>query len=604
MSWTNSLKLTLESNSVVAGLQRIMDVAGRTTSAVGGIAGAATRAGSSMLGAFKGASDILWKLPDQVRALRGAIEGLSLPSKLAGSAETTAVAFRVLVGDGEKAAELLDRIRTLANSTPFEFPELADAARKLSAFGESAETIPETLRRIGDVAAGTQASITELAFIYGKARVAGTLYAEDINQLLERGIPVLDLFAQQTGKSVAEVKKLASEGGVTFPMLEAAFRSLTGEGGKFAGMMGEISQTFEGKMSTLSDSFNGLMAALGKGVNEGLKPVLDELTKQLDGQQGLAKSIGEAIGNGLEVGMEMLKDGRLGEYLGAEMGAVGLELGAGMVEAAGKFLQTIKSGLEEMGVLGEGKAVRGTFGAGGFTADKPDPGMADTMREHARYKREEAAAAGAGARQRIAGRRAAAAAEAAQQQEAAYANGTANKTGAGSADAEAFNSYTGGAGGGTFQSTTVIPGMVPVDAAPGAAGGVAAPAGRGRTAAGYSGETRAEAMARYTAKAGAAAPAMRRAPVRSMNRAEFMRQHGDGGMRSQFRGLDSGYLYGGSAPAPARADRMAGMAGGPGAAAQSAAQTADMAMKAALMVVKHLPAIAESTKRTATNTGK
>jgi len=103
--------------------------------------------------------------------------------------EQTKIAFTTLIGDAAKAEETLARLRKLGAETPFEFPELADAGRKLIAFGEGADTVPETLRRIGDVSAGIQAPIGEIAEIYGKARVQGRLFAEDVNQLTGRGTP-------------------------------------------------------------------------------------------------------------------------------------------------------------------------------------------------------------------------------------------------------------------------------------------------------------------------------------------------------------------------------------------------------------------------------
>jgi hypothetical protein len=95
--------------------------------------------------------------------------------------EQTKVAFSTLIGDAAKAEATLAKLRELGAATPFEFPELADAGRKLIAFGESADTVPVTLRRIGDVSAGVQAPISEIAELYGKARVQGRLFAEDIN---------------------------------------------------------------------------------------------------------------------------------------------------------------------------------------------------------------------------------------------------------------------------------------------------------------------------------------------------------------------------------------------------------------------------------------
>ncbi len=300
---------------------------------ISGISGSMSRLGSGgaaaigkVTGALSGLGNVLFKLPSQVQSITAGLQGLSLPSRLAGSAETTSVAFRVLIGDAEKADRILGEIRDLANSTPFEFPELAGAARMLAAFGEDADSIPAILRRIGDVAAGTGTNVKELAELYGKARVQGTLFAEDINQLTGRGIPIIQEFAKQLGVPESEIKKMAADGKITFPMLAAAFKDLTGEGGKFAGMMESISQTFEGKLSTLSDSFNGLLTKLGAGINEGLKPVMDELTAQLDAQGGMAKSIGENIGHGIEVGLELFKSGQLGELIGAQLKVAGMGL--------------------------------------------------------------------------------------------------------------------------------------------------------------------------------------------------------------------------------------------------------------------------------------
>ena len=338
MSWTNSLKLTLESNAVVAGLQAITNAGNRAAGAVGGVATAAVNAGSRMAGAFRGFTDILWKLPDQVRALQGMLNGLSLPSKLAGSMETTKVAFSVLVGSADKAEQVLGRIQALAASTPFEFAELADGARMLAAFNEEADSIPETLRRIGDIASVTGVRVSELAEIYGKARVAGRLYAEDINQLMGRGIPVMEEFAKILGVSEDKMKDLVSEGKVTFGTLEQAFKNLTDDGGKFGGMMAAISETFEGKLSTLGDSFKTLLGKLGEGVNEGLKPIFDELTRVLDGQQGLAKSIGEELGYGLEVAMAAIKDGSVGEILAASFDVATNRLRDGFKNAIDYFL--------------------------------------------------------------------------------------------------------------------------------------------------------------------------------------------------------------------------------------------------------------------------
>jgi tape measure domain-containing protein len=176
--------------------------------------------------------------------------------------ESTQVAFATLIGDAAKAEETLAKLRKLGAETPFEFPELADAGRKLIAFGEDADTVPETLRRIGDVSAGIQAPVGEIAELYGKARVQGRLFAEDINQLTGRGIPVIQELARQFGVSDSQVKKLVETGQVGFPAIERAFIDMTSEGGKFAGMMAQQSRTTKGLFSTLKDTVNEVFLPL------------------------------------------------------------------------------------------------------------------------------------------------------------------------------------------------------------------------------------------------------------------------------------------------------------------------------------------------------
>lgn len=226
--------------------------------------------------------------------------------------ESLEVAFETIIGDGGKARETLKGIAELGASTPFEFPELADAGRKLLAFGEAADNIVPALRRIGDVSAGVQAPIAEIAEIYGKARVQGTLFAEDINQLTGRGIPIIQQFAQILGVSQSEVKKLASEGKITFPLLEQAFKNLTTEGGSFFGMMEKQSRTTNGLLSTLKDNFNELFRIIGKPINDFLKPIIEANIARV-----------QRLGAGMKAFFELLEAakgaGKLGDFLGASL---------------------------------------------------------------------------------------------------------------------------------------------------------------------------------------------------------------------------------------------------------------------------------------------
>lgn len=222
----------------------------------------------------------------------------------AGKAEQLQVAFTTMIGDADKAKETLASLTDFAAKTPFQLPEVQDAAKKLLAFGTAAEDIEPTLRKLGDVSAGIGAPIGEIAEIYGKARVQGRLFAEDINQLTGRGIPVITELATVLGTTEENVKKMVETGKVGFPELEQAFTNMTAEGATFGGLMEAQSATFLGQVSNIQDSLGQLMVSMGqsllplaKQIGEGFAMVTDvfkNMSPEL--KEAIAQAIALALG--------------------------------------------------------------------------------------------------------------------------------------------------------------------------------------------------------------------------------------------------------------------------------------------------------------------
>ncbi|MHA3773668.1 tape measure protein [Verrucomicrobiota bacterium sgz303538] len=242
-----------------------------------------------------------------------AASALAAPFHLAGEAidkaadmQSLETAFGTLTGDMKSGLALVGELQQLGAETPFEvLSDLAPAGKSLLAFGESAAQIPDTLRRIGDIASGVGSGINDLAQIYGKARTQGTLYAEDINQLTGRGIPIIAEFAKQLGVSEGAVKKMASEGKITFSNLERAFQSLTMEGGKFNGMMEAQSKTWNGLKSNLADTVAQIEVAFGKPLVEGLSGAFQQVVADLGSYQQTAAQLGGTIGNLITSGFSL-----------------------------------------------------------------------------------------------------------------------------------------------------------------------------------------------------------------------------------------------------------------------------------------------------------
>ncbi|MCX8496581.1 MAG: tape measure protein [Akkermansiaceae bacterium] len=259
--------------------------------------------------------------------------------------EQTKVAFTTLIGDAGKAEQTLAQLRELGAKTPFEFPELADAGRKLIAFGEGSDTVAATLARIGDVSAGVQAPVNEIAELYGKARVQGRLFAEDINQLTGRGIPIIGELAKQFGVSDSEVKKLVESGQVGFPQIEQAFVNMTSQGGKFSGMMEAQSKTTNGLFSTLKDTINEVFLTLGTPINDAIRPLVEQAIALVQKLAPLATEAGAKIRDAIQYVIAVFRSGEFLNLVGTAL-KLGFALSVnflwaslrGTIAAAGQYI--------------------------------------------------------------------------------------------------------------------------------------------------------------------------------------------------------------------------------------------------------------------------
>lgn len=195
-----------------------------------------------------------------------------------GEFESLSMSFGVMLKSMDKGKTLMQDLQKYNLKTSFEFPEIAGAAKSMLAFGFAQQQVIPNLRMIGDLSSALGINIKDLADIYGKAKVQGTLFAEDINQLTGRGIPVIAEFAKQFGVSESAIKKMASEGKISFANLEQAFVSMTSKGGQFYNMTASQSTTLKGILSNFADSTTQSLTTLG-----------DSIVKNLD----LKKTIGQ-----------------------------------------------------------------------------------------------------------------------------------------------------------------------------------------------------------------------------------------------------------------------------------------------------------------------
>lgn len=211
--------------------------------------------------------------------------GLSVPIAAAGvKALASAAKFEklqtqlnVLTGSAEKGTQAFKQLVKFSAGTPFQLDELVQANNTLMGFGVSADDAFKHLQNIGDIAAVSGGDLQGISVAFGQVAAAGRLMGQDLLQLINNGVPIIDMLSQSMGVAKSEIKDMVSEGAVTFPVLIKAFQDATGEGGKFSGGMQQLSGTLGGVFSTLKDNINIAFAEIGKSIVESTDLV--EVTK-------------------------------------------------------------------------------------------------------------------------------------------------------------------------------------------------------------------------------------------------------------------------------------------------------------------------------------
>lgn len=184
--------------------------------------------------------------------------------KVRGQFQQLEVSFTTMLDSAERADALLNQLAKTAATTPFGLEEVGQGAKQLLAYGVEAEKINETLIQLGDIAAGLSIPLNDLVYLYGTTLAQGQLYTQDLNQFTNRGIPMISELAKQFGVAESKVKGLVEAGKVGFPEVQKVIESLTGEGGKFGGLMEAQSKTITGQISNLEDAIAGMFNEIGQ----------------------------------------------------------------------------------------------------------------------------------------------------------------------------------------------------------------------------------------------------------------------------------------------------------------------------------------------------
>ena len=209
----------------------------------------------------------------------GVVAGMTAVIKAGADMQRVEVGFRSIMGSAEGASQMVDKLNQFTASTPFRLEEVARSARNLIAVGVGVDDVNDRLSMLGDIAAASGNSISDIAAAFAKVQAKGKVELENLNQLAERSIPIFDALREVTGDANMEF----GAGSVTVEQYNQALAHMAAEGGFANDAMANLSETVSGKFSTAMDN---LTQALGKfaeksGLLAAVTDVLDDTTRML-----------------------------------------------------------------------------------------------------------------------------------------------------------------------------------------------------------------------------------------------------------------------------------------------------------------------------------
>lgn len=208
-------------------------------------------------------------------------------AEVTGEFEKQRVSLENILQNASGADKIFNQIRDFSVKSPFQFSELTDYVKQLSAFSVPMEELFDTTKMLADVSAGLGVDMNRIVLAYGQIRSAAFLRGQEVRQLTEAGIPILAELSKQIEEleghavSAAQVFDKISTRQISFEMVEKVFKDMTSEGGKFYKMQEVQAETLAGKISNLKDAYQIMLDNFGKANDGLLRGGLNGITKMM-----------------------------------------------------------------------------------------------------------------------------------------------------------------------------------------------------------------------------------------------------------------------------------------------------------------------------------
>lgn len=234
----------------------------------------------------------------------------------------------ILSGSADKASQVVQGLTDAVSDTAYGLDAAATSTQKLATSGldldGSARMVKNLMDAVSFYGDGTNETLENVVDAMAKMNSSGKISADQWQRLTDAGIPVLKIFAEKTGKSMAEVSDAFSKGKISAQdfdailtdALENGTQSFPAVAGKAKEMAGSFATSFSNMSARIAigvanvitafnnfvqdsglPSIQAMIADFGSVIKNGLNWVADNMPAILNGIIDLVKKVGDSMPN-------------------------------------------------------------------------------------------------------------------------------------------------------------------------------------------------------------------------------------------------------------------------------------------------------------------
>ena len=201
------------------------------------------------------------------------------------------VTYSALFGNTELAQDFMKTLQEHSINTIFEFGELADASKKLLAYGieyENLMFVMEGLTNLGAMS-GDMAAIERAARAIGQIFTKGTLKAEEMKQLADAYIPIYEIVQSSFGLTDQQMSKV---GDLKLPAEDVINAIIDYANSEFGSVADAAMMTITGLKNRIVDTFKVLGVEMLEPLTAAFKSFLVFVDKNLSNLREIFKQSG------------------------------------------------------------------------------------------------------------------------------------------------------------------------------------------------------------------------------------------------------------------------------------------------------------------------